>query len=91
MSRLSVLRLGFALAAASALTYLGCVLVMATVPQDVAVRFFNSLLHGVDVEPIMRWEMPWWEMAIGVLETFVLAWLFGALVAALYNVTIKES
>lgn len=85
MYTLSVFRFGFALAVASAVTYLGCVFVMATVPQDVAVRFFNSILHGVDVEPIMRWDMPWWEMVIGVLEIFILGWLFGAVVAVFYN------
>lgn len=85
MSTLSPTRFGFALAAASALAYLGCVFVMATVPQDVAVRFFNSIMHGVNVETIMRWEMPWWEMVIGVLEIFILGWLFGAVVAVFYN------
>lgn len=85
MNTLSPTRFGFALAVASALAYLGCVIVMATVPQDVAVRFFNSIMHGVNVEPIMRWEMPWWEMVIGVLEIFILGWLFGAVVAVFYN------
>jgi hypothetical protein len=85
MNTLSPTRFGFALAVASALAYLGCVMVMATVPQDVAVRFFNSIMHGVNVEPIMRWDMPWWEMVIGVLEIFILGWLFGAVMAVFYN------
>jgi hypothetical protein len=33
----------------------------------------------------MRWDMPWWEALLGVVETFILAWLVGAAVAALYN------
>lgn len=83
--RLNVRRLGFALGSASALLYLGCVFVMLTAPQEVVVSFFNSLLHGWDVGPIMRWDMPWWEAVIGVLEMFILGWLFGAVIAVFYN------
>ncbi len=91
MRTLSPTRLGFAMGVAAALSYLGCVFVMATVSKDVAIRFFNSIMHGVNVEPIMRWEMPWWEMVIGVLEIFILGWLFGAVVAVFYNLgTPKE-
>lgn len=84
---LSVKRLGFAFGATAALLYLGCVFVMLTVPQPAVVAFFNSLLHGWDVEPIMRWDMPWWEAVVGIIEMFILAWLTGALVAVLYNLT----
>lgn len=85
MMLLSPKRLGFAFGATSALLYLGCAFVMLTVPQDVAIRFFNSMMHGVDVTSIVRWQMPWYEMAIGVLEVFILGWLVGATVAVLYN------
>ena len=85
MHTLSIKRLGFAMATTWVLLYIGCVLVMATVPKEEAVRFFNSLLHGLDVSPIMRWEMPWTDMIMGVVETFILGWLFGAAIAALYN------
>lgn len=43
-------------------------------------------MHGVDVTPIMRWEMPWWETIIGILEIFILGWFFGAVMALSYNV-----
>lgn len=85
METLSVRRLGFALGAAFALTYVGCVFVMLTVPKEAAIRFFNSILHGVDVTTIMRWEMLWTEMVVGVLEVFILGWLFGATLAVLYK------
>lgn len=85
MNTLSIRGSGLALGGGSALLYLGCVFVMLTVPHEAAVRFFNSLTHGVDWEPIMRWDMPWWEMIIGVLEVFILGWLFGAVLASLYN------
>jgi hypothetical protein len=85
MNTLSIKRFGFALGAASTLAYIGCVVVVATVSKETAVRFFNTLMHGIDVEPIMRWDMPMGEMLLGVVETFILAWLFGAVIAAIYN------
>ncbi len=91
MRTLSVARFGFALAMGAALSYVGCVFVMMTVPKDVAIRFFNSIMHGVDVTPIMRWDMPWWEMIVGVLEIFILGWLLGAIIAVFYNVGLKET
>lgn len=90
MNTLSPTRFGFGLAMGAALSYLGCAFVMATVPHDVAVRFFNSIMHGVNVAPIMRWDMPWWEMVIGVLEIFILGWLFGAIVAVFYNIGLRK-
>ena len=54
MHTLSIKRFGFAVGAVSALLYLGCMFVMVTVPKDAVIRFFNSLMHGVDVAPIMR-------------------------------------
>ena len=87
MHHLSLKALGFAVAAMSALLYAGCALVMATVPRATAIRFFNSLTHGVDWGPIMRFEMPWYEMLIGMTEVFILGWLVGATIAALYNIS----
>lgn len=87
INTLSIKRLGFALGATAALLYLGCVFVMLTVPRPAVVAFFNSLMHGWDMEPIMRWDMPWWEAAVGVVEVFILGWLIGTVIAVLYNVT----
>lgn len=89
MDIISVRRLGFALGASTALLYVGCAFVMMTVPQEAAVKFFNSITHGIDWGPIMRWEMPWWEMVVGVLQVFILGWLFGALIAAFYNIDFR--
>ena len=69
-----------------ALLYLDSVLVMSTVSRDTQVLFFNSLLHGIDVMPILRTTMPVWEMAMGLVETFILAWLVGASIASIYSV-----
>jgi hypothetical protein len=85
INTLSIKRLGFAFGATSALLDLGCVFVMFTVPQPAAVDFFNSLLHGWDVEPLMRWDMPGWEACVGLIEVFILGWLVGAALAIFYN------
>jgi len=88
---LSIRRLGFALGGACAILYVGCVFVMLTVPREAVVRFFNSIMHGWNVEPIMRWDMRWWEAIIGTLELFILGWLVGAVIAVLYNVGAKPA
>ncbi|QDV83749.1 DUF5676 family membrane protein [Planctomycetes bacterium TBK1r] len=90
MQTLSIKRFGFAIASASIVSYLGCVFVMMTVPKDVAIRFFNSLMHGVDVTTIMRWDMPIGETVLGAVGIFVLGWLFGALIACCYNCCGRE-
>jgi hypothetical protein len=87
METLGVKRLGLALGTSLALIYLGCILVMMTVPREVAVRFFNSLTHLVDLSVIIRWEMAWWEMAVGFLQVFILGWLLGAMIAVFYNIS----
>lgn len=42
-------------------------------------------MHGIDVSSIIRTEMPWWEMVMGIVEIFILGWLIGAAVAGIYN------
>ncbi|MEX2016450.1 MAG: DUF5676 family membrane protein, partial [Candidatus Hydrogenedentales bacterium] len=70
MLRIHVPAFGFAVGFASAVTYFGCVLVMAVTPMETSVRFFNSLLHGIDVGPIMRENVGAGEAAVGVAVTF---------------------
>lgn len=87
INTISVKRLGVALGATSAVLYVGCVFVMLTAPKEAVVRFFNSIMHGWDVEPIMRWDMPWWEAVVGTIEVFILGWLVGAVIAMFYNLS----
>lgn len=90
MNRINVKKLGFAFGATGALLYLGCILVMATVGREGTIKFFNSLLHGLDVSSVIRMEIPFWEALIGIVETFILAWLIGACIAAIYNATLTQ-
>ena len=82
---INVKKFGFATGLTAALLYLGCAVVMATAGHNGTVKFFNSLLHGLDVSTIVRMDVPLWEAGIGIVETFVLGWLIGACVAGFYN------
>lgn len=90
MEKLKVKKLGLAIGLTGALLYLSCMILMTTVGHDGTVKFFNNLLHGLDVSSVIRMEIPLWEAGIGVVEIFILGWLIGACVAAIYNATIKE-
>ena len=89
--RLSVTRLSFAMASIFAFVYAASVIIVMSGPQEVTIRFLNSILHGFDVTAIMRWEMPWWEMVVGVLEVFIIGWLCGAAMAIMYNLPARKA
>ena len=82
---INVKKFGFAAGLTGALLYLGCMVVMATVGHDGTIKFFNSLMHGLDVSTIVRMDVPLWEVGVGIVETFVIGWLIGACIAGFYN------
>ncbi len=85
-TRLSPRRFGFAFGATGVLFYLGCMLTMSTVSREHAIMFFNSLLHGIDVAPVLRQSVSPAEVCLGIIGTFVLGWFAGALIALFYYV-----
>ena len=87
---ISVRKFGIAVGLTGALLYLGCIIVMSTVGHESTVKFFNSLFHGLNVANIVRIDTPLWEACIGIVETFILGWLIGACIAAIYNSTLKS-
>lgn len=89
MNHINVKKFGLAFGLTGALLYLGCMILMLTVGHDGTVKFFNSILHGVDVSSIVRMDVPIWEALIGIIEIFVLGWLIGACIAGFYNASIK--
>ncbi|NOY47320.1 MAG: hypothetical protein GXO84_03790 [Chlorobi bacterium] len=90
MDRLNVKKLGFALGFTGALIYLGCMIVMITAGQEGTIKFFNSLLHGLDTTNIIRMDVSLLEAFFGVVQTFIIGWLVGASIAAFYNAQIKS-
>lgn len=89
MYRLNIKKFGLAFGLTGALLYVGCVLVMATVGREGTVKFFNSLLHGLDTSSIIRMDVPVLEVFFGIIQVFILSWLIGACVAAFYNAQVK--
>lgn len=85
MEAINIRRFGMAWGLTAALLYLGCVFVMWTVEKEASILFFNSLMHGIDFTTIIRTDMPWWEMGIGLVEIFIIGWLTGATIASIYN------
>ena len=90
MNQINIKKLGFAMGLTGALVYLGCIVVMLTAGREGTIDFFNSLLHGLDTTSIIRMDIPLWEAAIGIVQTFIIGWLIGALIAAFYNVQLKN-
>lgn len=89
MDTISIRRFGFALGGTFALTYSACAFVMACVSRESSIRFFNGILHGLDVTSIMTAEMTLGGVLIGIVEVFVLGWLFGAILACVYNISVR--
>lgn len=90
MNKIDVKRFGFAVGSTVALLYLGCVVVLMVAGHETAVRFGNSLLHGLDISGIIRTDIPLLEALFGLIETFVIAWLSGASIASIYNASMRS-
>ncbi|TYP93575.1 hypothetical protein LX73_1281 [Fodinibius salinus] len=90
MKTLSIKKLGMAVGATGAVLYIGCIILMVSVGREGTIFFFNSLLHGLDVEPIIRMSVPPLDALFGIIQTFILGWLVGALIAAIYNIGMGE-
>lgn len=85
MDTIDVRRMGLACGTTGVLLYAGCVLLMWVQGPEATAAFLNSLLHGIDVRPLLRTSMPVREMAQGLVAIFLLGWLVGASVASIYN------
>ena len=85
MGAINVKRFGLAVGLTLLFLRLGCVIVVTATSREQAVAFFNTLLHGLDVSSILRTEMSAQEMIYGLIQIFILGWLAGASIAAIYN------
>jgi hypothetical protein len=83
--KLNVIRFGSACGIATGVFYIGCVFLMSTVGHDGLVKFLNGLLHGLDVGSILRPHVGLGESGLGLINSVVVSWLFGALLATVYN------
>jgi hypothetical protein len=90
MNRFHIKSFGLATGVTAALLYLGCIVVMKLTGPELTREFFNSLLHGIDVSTILRMDISITEMVLGLMQTFMIAWLTGASIASIYNVVLNR-
>ena len=90
MGVINVKKFGLAWGTTSALLYIGCAVVMAVLGREATVFLFNSMMHGVDVSSIIRMDVPLGEMALGIVQVFILGWLIGATIASIYNFSLYK-
>ena len=91
MNVINVKKMGLAFGITGALLYLGCIIVMATAGIEGSIKFFNTLIHGIDFTSVVRMNMPSWEAIIGIIETFILSWLIGVCISGLYNILVARA
>lgn len=89
MKLIHIKSLGFAAGITASLLYLGCTLVMNFTSAQTTRTFFNSLFHGIDIGTILRMNVSFKETILGLFQTFIIAWLIGASIAAVYNILIS--
>lgn len=89
MNQINIRKFGLAFGVTGALLHLGCILLMKTVGREGTVKFFNSIIHGMDFSSVVRMDISIGEALIGLTEIFILCWLIGASIAATYNVANK--
>ena len=90
MNHINIRKFGLAFGITGALLYFGCALVMLILGHDSTVKFFNTLLHGLDVSSIIRMDVAPVEVLLGLVQTFILSWLIGSCIAGIYNATLKS-
>jgi hypothetical protein len=78
-------RFVLAAGATSAVLYVGCALTMRVLPEKTLIRFFNALLHGLDVSSIVRHDVPLSEAVIGAVAWFIIGGVLGGVFAGVYN------
>lgn len=58
MNGINIKKFGLACGQTGAISYMGCILLMATVGYKGTVGFFNSLFHGLNVSSAIRMRCP---------------------------------
>ena len=82
---------GLAIGCTFSIFYIGCVVLMALLGESQTVFFFNALFHGIDISSIIRMDVSFLEVLLGIAEMFVLGWLMGVVIANLYNFFLKKA
>lgn len=84
-------RFGFAVGVVAATFYLGCVIMISLAGPQACVYWFNSVFHGLDASPIINRHLNFLSTVYGLINTFILAWIFGGLLAVVYNLSLPKA
>ena len=79
MKTLNPVRFAFGLAVAGVVLYIACAIFISVADRDTVVIFTNSLLHCLNIDPIFRQIISFAEVLQGLVGTFVITWVFGAI------------
>lgn len=90
MGAIDVKKMGLAVGLTLVILRLGCIIVFSALSHEQAVSFFNTLVHGIDVAPILKSEMSVQSMIYGLIQIFILGWLVGATTASTYNLQLTK-
>jgi P-type Cu2+ transporter len=91
MQQISTKRLILAFGTVFTIFYLGCVIVTAMLDESSLILFFNSLMHGIDVSPVINMNVPVWMTIPGLVEMFILGCLWGAIIGGVYNLALPKN
>lgn len=92
MNRLHVTKFGFAVGTTVALIYFSCILISLCIGNEAVAKFFGYLTHGFDFTSLVKSNpITISEAVIGIIEWFIIAWLFGSSIAVLYNSGLKSN
>lgn len=89
MNKILPNKFGLSLGIAGAIFYVGCAVLMRIVSEETFVFLANNLCHGMDMTTIVRMDISLSESVLGIIEIFVLCWLFGVIAATSYNRMLK--
>ena len=91
MNRIHIYRLGLATGVTLSLLYAGCIIVLSFVERETTISFFNTVTHIVDFSSILRTTaISVGEAITGIIEWFIIGWLSGASIAAIYNFSLYK-
>ncbi len=85
MNRLAVNPFGLAIGVTSVIMYVIGLILMQILGQESTVYVFNSMMQGIDTTSIVRMDMPVGQIIFGLISTFLVGWITGSIIAALYN------
>lgn len=85
MAAINVKKMGLAVGLTLVILRVGCIIIFSSLSREQAVSYFNTLVHGIDVGPIIRMETIGIDTVYGLVQIFILGWLIGALTASIYN------